>query len=98
MWISRKDYEALERELREARKTRDAAESKLDDFKRKLMPTRHYQVIDTNSGLRYDVNAVDYFFDYDHYEGRYCVNFRKADYSVVLSIHKDVSIQVMGEE
>jgi len=105
MWISREDYKTLQETNSRTGETRDKyfrelneARRELAGLKRSLMPTKHYQVIDTNSGLRYDVNAVDYFFDYDHYEGRYCVNFRKADYSVVLSIHKDVSIQVMGEE
>jgi len=99
MWISRKDYEGLRSMIDEEKKisggywTRlNKAESELEDLKRSLMPIKHYQVIDTKSGLRYDVNAVDYWGGGVYFE------FRNADYSVVLRIHSNVSIQVVEEE
>ena len=105
MWISRKDYEGLRSMIDEEKKisggywTRlNKAESELEDLKRSLMPIKHYQVIDTKSGLRYDVNAVDYRYAGDGYNGDERVEFRSADCSVVLRIHKNVSIQVVEEE
>ena len=71
--------------------------SELKDLKRGLMPTKHYQVIDINSGLRYDVDAVDYIQG-NAYDSDYGYIFRKADYSMVLSIHKDISIQVVDDD
>ena len=105
MWISRKDYEGLRSMIDEEKKISggywtklNKAESELKDLKRSLMPIKHYRVIDTNSGLRYDVNAVDYSQGSSYDDSGYGFNFRKADYSVVLRIHKNISIQVVGEE
>ena len=111
MWISRKDYMELKDKLDKSEEWRDRAESsrnlysekldkvraELDGLKRSTMPTNHYMVIDTKSGLRYDVDAVDYV-RCDSYDDGYGFTFRKADYSMVLSIHKNISIQVVGEE
>jgi len=104
MWISRKDYEGLKETIDSERESRreywdklEKVKSELRDLKRGLMPTKRYQVIDTNSGLRYDVDAVDYIQS-SSYDDDYGFSFRKADYSEVLSIHKDVSIQVVEEE
>ena len=104
MWINREDYKKLEDVLIETRKTRDVyserldkVRNELDELKRSLMPTKHYQVIDINSGLRYDVDAVDYIQG-NAYDRDYGYIFRKADYSMVPSIHKDISIQVVEEE
>ena len=104
MWISREDYKTLQETNSRTGETRDKyfrelneARRELAGLKRSLMPTKHYQVIDVRSGLRYDVDAVDYFQG-SSYGDRDDFNFRKADYSVVLRIHKDISIQVVDDD
>jgi len=112
MWVNREEYAELKCKLEKSEEWRVGAEksrdlyseklgkvkAELGELKRSLMPTKHYIVIDTNSGLRYDVDAVDYLYNNTSYDDESYYVFRKADYSEVFRIHKYISIQVVEEE